>query len=284
VKHMGQNGASSEPEKDRIKQLYDDWKRGLTSIRSAAERLNTPKSTLFRQFQKLKKAEDAEVKAKASQPPTDEELEKLKSEVEAAKYQEELAEAKYLMELERNHHRRKAWKYQRMSDEYEASHDPQKMVGFVEKVLSEDPEKLSEIRRHLERLGLTFEEFVHKELLADDYQERKQSWQKLFPNDPFRSLTQDIIRKVDGWLDHERIQAGKLKARLWMRDHPVDYKCPECGSKLSYTESGDFSCSNLVGCGWEGFYKCPNCKSRMMYDPSRKALCCTDILCRIVWR
>ena len=284
MKHTGQSSAGSGPEKDRIKQLYDDWKRGLISLRSAAKILDMPKSTLFRIFQRFEKAEEEEAKAKAELPPTDEELEKLKREVEAAKYQEELAKAKYLTKSEVNHHRSKAWKYQRMLEEYEASHDPEKMVSFVEKVLIGEPEKLGEVRRHLERLGLTFEEFVRDELLADDYQSRKEGFQELFPNYLFHSLTEDLIRKIDRRLDYERIQEGKPKARLWMRDHPPDYECPRCGSKLSYTKSGDFSCSNLVGCGWEGFYKCPNCKSRMMYDLNRKALCCTNTICRLMWR
>ncbi len=280
----GLNDANFQPGENKLRKAYLEWKAGLASLRSLAEKLDTPKSTIFRQFQKLKKAEEEESKAEASQTPTDEELEKLKIEVKTATNLEELAKAKYLTELERDHHRREAWKFQRILEEYEASHDRAKMLGLVEKVLSEAPEKLGEIRQHLQRLGLTFEEFMHKELTADDYKDRREYNVEHYPNYAFPTLGEDIIQKVDGWLAYENIQSGKPQAKRWMEDHPPQYECPDCGSKLIYTKSGVFSCQDGLTCGWEGFFNCPNCGKRMKYDRYRKNLYCPRFVCGLVWR
>ena len=156
---------------------------------------------------------------------------------------------------------------------------------YVEKVLARYPDKFCELKQRLESFGLTLEEGLRDELeiTADDYECTQELCLK-YTGKPYRSLAEHIIGYLDAWLKEQRMEERKAKLKPWLDSHHPNYRCPECGSQLQYTESGDLSCPNSLKCGWKSYHLCPNCKSRMRYDSNENGLVCTNSDCWLVWK
>jgi len=280
---MGQSETSSEPDEDRVKKAYGEWKEG-DSLRNLEAKYGVSKSKLSRLFKGIRKVEDEEAKAKVALPPTDEELETLRKEVEAAKQDEELASAKYRARLERDQHRSEASRHQQMLEEYEALSDPEKMNAFIEKVLAQHPARFSELKQRLQRIGLTLEKGLRDvlEITAGDYKFCKEIYLK-YTASPGPSLAEHILSRVDSWLKEQRLEERKVKLKPWIESHyPV---CPECGRKcLEGTDSGDVACLLRPICKWTGRISCPICGNLMQYSELYRALECTNDYCRQRWR
>jgi len=215
----------------------------------------------------------------------DEELKGLSSQVKEAERKAEVSRLKYLARQEKDRLEAQASKYAQLLEEHKALSDASKLSAYVEKTLAQYPSKLNELKNRLESFGLTLKEALRDELeiTADDYKGCQEFCLK-YTGKPYHSLAEHIIGYVDAWLKEQRMEERKSKLKPWLDSHPPDYRCPECGSQLEYTESGDLSCLSLVKCGWKGYYLCPNCKSRMRYDSNEKGLICTNSDCWLIWK
>jgi ribosomal protein S27AE len=213
----------------------------------------------------------------------DEELNAIALRVHEAERSAQVSKLKYLARQKKDRLEAEAARYALMLEEHEALSESGKFATYLESVLAKHPVELSELKKRIERFGLTLREALREELeiTPEDYKCYREIFLK-HTHLPYKSLGEYVVGRLKAWLKYERLQERKVQLETWLStNHPT---CPNCGNEyMESKEQGAIACLH-TDCKWQGYIPCPACGSSMGYSKPRGHLQCVNEYCRLIWK